>query len=98
MLLPFTDYSTQDTDGNFFIGVISGTPIARILLHEQPDDNDGIGLDNLYFGDSNSQPCFKPLGDLNLDCRVDFFDLSLLAARWLLDCKSSPGDPLCNPN
>ena len=34
-------------------------------------------------------------GDLNRDCQVDFYDLSILAARWLVDCNGNPLDPGC---
>ncbi|HUT28293.1 MAG TPA: kelch repeat-containing protein [Sedimentisphaerales bacterium] len=34
-------------------------------------------------------------GDLNRDCRVDFKDFSILAAKWLLSCNDTPLDPSC---
>ena len=34
-------------------------------------------------------------GDLNKDCRVDFYDFSILAQNWLVDCDESPLDPAC---
>lgn len=34
-------------------------------------------------------------GDLNRDCQVDFYDLSIMAARWLVDCNGNPLDPAC---
>ncbi len=36
-----------------------------------------------------------PAGDLNGDCRVDFFDFASMAGNWLLDCNTKPGDPAC---
>jgi DNA-binding beta-propeller fold protein YncE len=36
-------------------------------------------------------------GDLNDDCRVDFFDFAAMAANWLVDCDLTPGDPACLP-
>jgi hypothetical protein len=36
-----------------------------------------------------------PLGDLNLDCRVDFFDFALMASNWLVDCNTNPSSPDC---
>jgi hypothetical protein len=36
-----------------------------------------------------------PLGDLNLDCRVDFFDFALMASNWLVDCNTNPNSPEC---
>ncbi|HUS73313.1 MAG TPA: kelch repeat-containing protein, partial [Sedimentisphaerales bacterium] len=34
-------------------------------------------------------------GDLNNDCKVDFRDLSILAAKWLVNCNDTPLDPSC---
>lgn len=34
-------------------------------------------------------------GDLNRGCRVDFYDFSILALNWLVDCSSDPQDPAC---
>jgi alpha-tubulin suppressor-like RCC1 family protein len=36
-------------------------------------------------------------GDLNDDCKVDFSDLALMAAHWLIDCDLNPTDPACVP-
>ena len=44
------------------------------------------------------EPCQHLLaGDLNDDCRVDFADLAIMAAHWLIDCDVSPADPACIP-
>ena len=36
-------------------------------------------------------------GDLNNDCRVDFFDFADLARSWLINCGLTPEDPACVP-
>jgi hypothetical protein len=36
-------------------------------------------------------------GDLNDDCKVDFSDLALIAAHWLIDCNRDPKNPACAP-
>jgi hypothetical protein len=44
------------------------------------------------------EPCQYILtGDLNDDCKVDFADLAIMAANWLIDCKVNPADPACMP-
>jgi probable HAF family extracellular repeat protein len=43
-------------------------------------------------------PCLYALaGDLNDDCKVDFADLAVMAANWLVDCGLVPTDPACVP-
>ncbi|MHC4617724.1 MAG: hypothetical protein ACYTEQ_08210 [Planctomycetota bacterium] len=37
------------------------------------------------------------LGDLNDDCRVDFYDFASMAPNWLIDCNMNPSDPACIP-
>ncbi len=39
--------------------------------------------------------CISPVGDINLDCRVDFVDFALMAGNWLVDCLLEPSDPAC---
>jgi hypothetical protein len=39
---------------------------------------------------------YKLTGDLNNDCRVDFYDLARMAANWLIDCNIKP-NPACVP-
>jgi hypothetical protein len=36
-------------------------------------------------------------GDLDGNCRVDFYDVARMAANWLVDCMISPLDPACVP-
>jgi DNA-binding beta-propeller fold protein YncE len=36
-------------------------------------------------------------GDLNDDCKVDFFDFAVMASNWLVDCDATPGNPACVP-
>ena len=44
------------------------------------------------------EPCQYVLaGDLNDDCRVDFSDLAIIAANWLIDCDLDPVAPECIP-
>jgi len=38
---------------------------------------------------------FPPVGDNNLDCRVDLRDFALMAGNWLVDCILDPSDPAC---
>jgi len=34
-------------------------------------------------------------GDANQDCKVDLFDLAILANSWLIDCNFDPDNPAC---
>jgi hypothetical protein len=38
------------------------------------------------------------LGDLDNNCRVDFYDIALISGNWLIDCMLSPEDPACVEN
>jgi len=37
------------------------------------------------------------VGDLNDDCKVNFFDFAMMAGNWLVDCSINPSDPACVP-
>ena len=37
-------------------------------------------------------------GDLNQDCKVNLYDLVIMANNWLVDCNSNPQNPACNCN
>jgi hypothetical protein len=34
-------------------------------------------------------------GDLNDDCKVDFYDFAEMASNWLIDCAAEPGNSAC---
>ncbi|MCX5637542.1 MAG: hypothetical protein NTX52_07600, partial [Planctomycetota bacterium] len=40
---------------------------------------------------------YKLTGDLNDDCRVNFYDFASMAANWLIDCNIDPNNPACIP-
>lgn len=40
---------------------------------------------------------YELAGDVNHDCKVDFFDLAMMAANWLVDCGITPDEPACIP-
>ena len=40
---------------------------------------------------------YKLSGDLNGDCKVDFYDFAAMASNWLIDCATEPENPLCIP-
>jgi hypothetical protein len=43
-------------------------------------------------------PCpFALAGDVNSDCKVNSFDLAVMAFNWLIDCDNLPLDPACVP-
>jgi len=37
------------------------------------------------------------IGDLDHNCRVDFYDVALMAGNWLVDCMENPQNPGCMP-
>lgn len=43
---------SQGPEGNFFIGLISDVPVAKIIMNESPDEQylENVGWDNVYFG------------------------------------------------
>lgn len=91
--LPFTDYSQ-----------ISPPFLTPNLAHyryrfamQQPSDfsanllfNLGGSSGNVYL--ANITLFNPPVGDLNLDGRVDFLDLSILTGNWLQQQSGLPGD------
>jgi hypothetical protein len=34
-------------------------------------------------------------GDLNDDCKVDFYDFAIMANNWFVDCFDEPNNPAC---
>jgi hypothetical protein len=64
---------------------------AAAIVGARGDDDDDTGID------SGSAYLFRfcPVGDINLDCRVDFRDFALMAGNWLVDCILEPSDPAC---
>jgi hypothetical protein len=40
---------------------------------------------------------FVLAGDINNDCKVDFYDFAELAQNWLIDCQADPSNPACVP-
>ena len=34
-------------------------------------------------------------GDINSDCKVDFYDISDIASNWLIDCQADPNNLQC---
>jgi len=95
--VPFTNFTTNSTEANFFIGVISNIPLARVLVNELGGDNESVGLDNLYIEGGAHLGCVSPPGDINKDCKVNLEDFAILAAYWLVDCDNDPNDPDCAP-
>ena len=49
----------------------------------------------LIFAGVASAAC--PSMDITGDCRVNFDDIAIMAANWLIDCNLNPTDPACVP-
>jgi len=44
------------------------------------------------------EPCQYVLaGDVNDDCKVNFYDFAKMAENWLINCHLDPNDPECTP-
>jgi len=58
----------------------------------------GAGGDDVYLIKLSSEVCqYVLLGDVNNDCKFDFYDFALMAANWLIDCNIDPNNPACVP-
>ena len=40
---------------------------------------------------------FVLAGDVNNDCKMDFYDFALMAESWLIDCQANLSNPACVP-
>jgi hypothetical protein len=58
----------------------------------------GAGGADVYLIKLSSEVCRYALaGDMNNDCKFDFYDFALMAANWLIDCNINPAEPACVP-
>jgi predicted RNase H-related nuclease YkuK (DUF458 family) len=58
----------------------------------------GVESFDVYLIKLSADVCqYVLLGDVNSDCKVDFYDFALMAANWLIDCNINPSDPACIP-
>jgi hypothetical protein len=58
----------------------------------------GAGKRDVYLIKLSAEFCqYALFGDVNNDCKFDFYDFALMAANWLTDCNIDPSDPVCVP-
>ena len=58
----------------------------------------GARLGDVYLIKLSAEICqYALFGDVNNDCKVDFYDFSILSANWLIDCNIEPDNPACIP-
>ena len=90
--------SDADTWDNFGLSMALSGYTAIVGA---PDNDDTCPADpfcnsgSAYLFDVAGACLFPPVGDNNLDCRVDLTDFALMAGNWLVDCILDPSDPAC---
>jgi regulation of enolase protein 1 (concanavalin A-like superfamily) len=58
----------------------------------------GAGGGDVYLIKLSAEFCqYELFGDVNNDCKFDFYDFAIMAANWLIDCNINPSDPACLP-
>ena len=58
----------------------------------------GAGDYDVYLIKLSSDVCqYMLFGDVNSDCKFDFYDFAIMATNWLIDCNVDPADPACVP-
>ena len=78
------------------LGDLDGDGVIDIAVGADGDDDGGSGRGAVWV--LFLYDCLYELeGDVNNDCKVDFFDFAVTAANWLIDCDLIPDDPACIP-
>lgn len=100
----------SDTQGNFTgildndyfgfsvasLGDLDGDGVTDLAVGARKDDDGGTDRGAvwvLFLGACR----YRLTGDMNYDCKVDFFDFAMMAANWLIDCDLTPSNPACVP-
>jgi len=82
--------TASDAAAGDVFGVSVAISGATALVGARWDDDAGTDSGSAYLF------ClFPPVGDINLDCRVDLTDFALMAGNWLVDCLLEPSNPAC---
>ena len=91
-------------DGEIFF--YNGTTTTQLTNYSFYDYDPQIsGANVVWWGEDGSDweifmavPCLYSIsGDLNDDCKVDFYDVATFASNWLIDCIEEPENPACVP-
>jgi glucan 1,3-beta-glucosidase len=62
-----------------------------------PDTNDNLDIDNIYVSYRSVFCDYSLEGDVNGDCRINLYDLAILANHWLINCNTTPVNEACLP-
>ncbi len=98
-----------DSDGNLlWQKALSGSGQASAESIQQTSDGGyiiagsttsfGAGYADVYLIKLSSEDCqYLLFGDVNNDCRFDFYDFATMAENWLIDCRTEVDNPACIP-
>jgi len=79
----------------------AGSYILELLVQDTEDDDvpSFLAVDNLTITEGPVEPWCNYIlaGDINNDCKVDFFDYAIMLENWLIDCSITPENPACVP-
>ena len=79
---------------------LTGQQMRELLFESAYITNEGAKIINPpAFIDLVTQPTcqYELVGDLNNDCRVNYYDFAIMAENWLIDCYIDPNNPACIP-
>jgi hypothetical protein len=100
-------------DGNDFVAIGAGNQHSLAIkkdgsivgwgdnTYQQSLSPTGFGFDVIAVGMHHNlaiRKCnFTLVGDLNDDCKTDFYDLAIVTNTWLIDCYTEPTHADCIP-
>ncbi|MDD5457895.1 MAG: hypothetical protein PHF37_00660 [Phycisphaerae bacterium] len=97
-------YNSMENWGRFshaFDSNEAGTYVLTLRVEDVSDYkiSSYLAVDALKIIEGPPEPwcTYKLAGDINNDCKVDFFDFAKMQENWLIDCGAMPEDEACVP-